>query len=109
MATAEVRRYWGRLADMGCIITKGPAEIAHCHGASIVERMGEPKAKGRKLPRMDWLVLPLAAHLHRIDQDSLDLAPERWERRYGRQADHIDWLCWRFGIDLWAKAREGKK
>ena len=49
MSTAAVRRYWDQVAALGCVICGGPAEIAHCHGGSITERMQEPKAKGKKL------------------------------------------------------------
>lgn len=109
MATAAVKRYWTRLVEGGCIITGRPAEIAHCHGGSIVERMGEPKAKGKKLPRYDWLVLPLAPEYHRIGPYALDWCVEAWESRNGSQASHIDRLCERFGLDLWALANEGRK
>jgi hypothetical protein len=107
--TAEQRRYWTRLAAGGCVITGGPAEIAHCHGGSIVERMQEPKARGVKLRRYHWLVLPLAPELHRTARGSLDEAPEAWEAEYGKQAEWIDLLCHRHGINLWAKAQEGRK
>lgn len=65
MALAPVKRYWNKVAAMGCIITGGPAEIAHCHGGSLIEHgrsMGRDyqKAKGKKLAHMDWLVLPIS-------------------------------------------------
>ena len=44
MSSAAIRRHWTRVAAMGCVVCGGPAEIAHCHGGSIVERMQEPKA-----------------------------------------------------------------
>jgi hypothetical protein len=110
LSTAAVRRYWQRLTDeVGCIITGAPAEIAHCHGASIVERMQEPKAKGKKLARYDWLVIPLSPWLHRLTQDSLDANPHAWEQRYGTQAEWIDFLAAHFKIDLWALAKQGAK
>lgn len=115
MATAAVERYWAHLVMDGCLITGGPAEIAHCHGGSIVERMGE-KAKGVKLPRMDWLVLPLDPRLHRLHSSALrrqgfialDYDVEAWEAKYGRQADHIDGLCARYDLDLWNLAAPTK-
>jgi hypothetical protein len=105
MASAAVKRYWGRLVLMGCIITGGPAEIAHCHGGSIVERMQEPKARGKKLARYDWLVLPLAPQLHRYGPYALDLDVRAWERRFGTQASYIDLLAGKTGINLWELAR----
>ncbi len=106
MTTAAVRRYWGRLIADGCIITGGPAEIAHAHGGSIVERMQEPKAKGVKLPRYDWLVLPLCPELHRLGKLALDNDVKAWEEFYGSQAYHIDQLAARYDLPLWDLARK---
>ena len=116
MATAEVRRYWSRLVDMGCVARLdklqpcgAPAEIAHCHDGSVVERMMEPRAKGKKLARYDWLVLPLCPRHHRHGRDALDNGVKSWERRFGTQAGHVDRLIAETGIDVWAKANEGRK
>jgi len=100
-----VRRYWTKLADSGCLITGRPAQIAHCHGGSIVERMQEPKAKGKKLARLDWLVLPLCPEEHTM----LDRDVATWERLRGPQAYWIDVLCKRYGVDLWMLAQVGRK
>lgn len=109
--SAAVQRHWNRLAAMGCLICQGPAEIAHAHGASIVTHMQEPKAKGKKLARYHWLVLPLCPVHGREGNGgaSLDDNPTAWEARYGTQADWIDVLCVRTGLDLWALANEGRK
>jgi hypothetical protein len=87
MPTADVKRYWSLIVKDGCILCGGPAEIAHCHGGSIVERTKQPKAKGKKLPRFDWLVLPLCP-LH------------------GREPypTGLDLLVIGTGIDVWALA-----
>ena len=61
MSSAAVRRYWNRLIELGCVCCGGPAEIAHCHGGSVSERMQETKAKGKKLARWDWLAMYDAA------------------------------------------------
>lgn len=106
--TAAQRRYWDRLVADGCVLDDAPAEIAHAHGASIVERMQEPKAKGVKLRRYHWLVLPLCPIHHRVGNQSLDDNPERWEREHGAQASWIDLLCHRHGMDLWALARDNR-
>ena len=105
MACAAVKRYWGRLVAMGCIVCGGPAEIAHAHNGSIRERMQEAKAKGKKLPRYDWLVLPLCCGHHRIGPLALDLDVRAWERRFGTQASYIDLLCGKTGINLWELAK----
>jgi hypothetical protein len=103
VSTAEVRRYWDRVARVPCLISGLPAEIAHCHGGSMVPLMG-PHAKGKKLARFDFLVLPLAPHYHRVEYGGLDANVEKWERLYGSQ---VMWLCVlsdRLGVDVFAKA-----
>lgn len=107
MAGAETRRYWSWIASHGCLICGGPSEVAHAHGGSIVERMQEPKAKGVKLARYDWLVIPLCPAHHRLHNDSLDHGVDRWELRFGRQADWIDVLVAESGINVWALAARG--
>jgi hypothetical protein len=110
MPSAAQKRYWGRLVADGCLICGSPAEIAHAHGGSIVERMQEPKARGKKLDRMNWLVLPLCPYHGRNSNESLDVAgPAWWEAHFGKQAAHIDRLAERYGIPLWALASKGRK
>lgn len=110
MSTAAVRRYWTRVAALGCCICGGPAEIAHCHGGSIVERMKEPKAKGKKLARLDFLVLPLCPAHHRDTSPlGLDRNVAEWEAVYGEQARWIDRMSKQLGVDVWTLANEGRK
>jgi hypothetical protein len=101
MASASVKRHWSRLANMGCIVHGGcPAQIAHCHNGSVRIRMQEPKAKGKKLPRYDWLTLPLCPQLHA----ELDANVRAWELKYGPQAAFLDLVADILDIDLWALA-----
>lgn len=110
MANAAIRRYWTKLAKLGCVVCHGPAEIAHCAGRpSVVERIQEPKAKGKKLPRLDWLVLPLCSFHHRTGPDALDLAPRAFESRYGPVAWHIDRIAKKLGVDVWSLSQQGRK
>lgn len=104
-ATAEQRRYWTKLVMLGCIVCGSPAEIAHAHSGSIRERMHEPKAKGKKLQRYNWLALPLCPPHHRDTYcNGLDRNVAAWESKYGTQAEHIDKLGALFGMDLWRLA-----
>lgn len=106
MSTAAQRRYWSRIVEDGCVICGGPAELAHAHGGSIVERMQEPKAKGKKLSHYDWLVIPLCPrHGRHPYPDALDTDVEAWEARFGTQVYWIDQMIARTGVDVWAKAR----
>jgi hypothetical protein len=108
--TKALRLYWNQVAAMGCVVCGGVAEIAHGAGKpSVTERMQEPKAKGKKLPRMDWLVIPVCAWHHRQAVDALDLNPRLFEEHYGPVAKHIDRIARKLGIDVWAKAKEGRK
>lgn len=110
MATAAVKRYWDRVAALGCVICGGPAEIAHAHGGSVNLRMQECKAKGRKLPRWDWLVLGLCyAHHRDTSPTGLDRNVDEWEYAYGDQAMWIDRISQRLGVDVWKLAKVGDK
>jgi hypothetical protein len=110
MASAAIKRFYNHLADMGCVVCGGPAEIAHCAGKpSVVERIQEPKAKGKKLPRMDWICIPLCPLHHRLDRFSLDTAPEHFEKLHGPVAKHIDRIGKKLGVDLWTLSQQGRK
>ncbi len=104
MASAACRRYWSRLVADGCLLCGSPAQIAHCHGGSITERTQQPKAKGKKLAYMDWLVLPLCPFHHAL----LDAGVHAFEAMYSDQAYMIDLLAERFNMPLWALARSKK-
>lgn len=107
---AKVKRYWDLVSSMGCIVTGARMPtIHHAHGGSMVER-GFPRTFGRK--SSDWLVIPIAYRLH-VGAGGIDgpyrIPVEEWEAKYGRQADMIDRLVVRTGIDVWALARAEEK
>lgn len=103
MSTAAVKRFWTRAIDLGCVITGGPAEIAHCHSGSMVPIIGV-KAKGKKLPQHDWLILPLDYRLHRQEYGGLDANVRAWEAKYGTQVSHLIALGKKLNLDLFALA-----
>lgn len=103
MATNEVRRYWTRVAELGCVVCKGPAEIAHAHGGSLRD-IGIYRAKGRK--PSDWLVLPLCPSHHRWAPLGLDLSVAAWESRFGTLVEHLDAIAKTLGVPVWEKAGE---
>lgn len=109
MTTAAQRRFWTQIVDMGCLICAGDAEIAHLHGGSLVPIIGV-KAKGKKIPRLNWIVAPLCPYHHRLGPfgDALDLGVAVWELRHGDQSDLIDELIRRTGLPLWELAKEKK-
>lgn len=103
-ATAEIRRHWTRLTDMGCILTLGPAEIAHCHGGSM-KTLGPAFQPGMAQKQNHWLVLPLSPRLHRIGPESLDGGSvEAWEAHWGTQIRLLKLVCQRVGYDVFELA-----
>jgi hypothetical protein len=102
--SAEIRRHWDRLREMGCIVTGRPdPTIHHCHGGSMRD-LGIQKGIGLKTS--DWLVIPLAAELHSIGPNAIDgaMGVKDWEYLYGSQVEYIDEVCRRIGIDVWVNA-----
>lgn len=101
-----VELYWDQLRAGVCIITGKPnPTIHHCHGGSMIDR-GVKRVAGRKTN--DWLVLPLAPELHFIGPGAIDGAigggVKSWELRNGAQADHLDALVRKTGVDVWKLA-----
>ena len=100
--TAEIKRHWGRVAELGCLISYQPAPtMHHCHAGSMTEIIG---LKGGALKSSDWLVIPLHAHYHTGDQGVDRIGVLTWERLYGRQVDHLDRVCLLLGYNVWYRA-----
>ena len=103
-ASAEIKRHWTRVAELNCILTGGPAEIAHCHGGSI-NLLGADFRPGWGQKQSDWLVLPLRADIHRIGPDSLDGGSvEQWEAHWDTQLRLLLELSWQLGYSVYKKA-----
>jgi hypothetical protein len=101
MATAAVKRYWTRVAELGCLVCQRPAQIAHMHGPSIRERNPDfLKPKGRKHGWQDWLVAPLCVDHHW----ACDYSPLEFNAWYGTPAQMVDRTGERLGVDPWAMA-----
>lgn len=103
MPTAEIKRHWDKVAQLGCIVTGlTPATIHHIHGASV-KLIGIHKGMGQK--NSDWLVIPLAYALH-TGPEGIDsgMGVIAWEKKYGSQVDHLDEVCRRLGYNCWLKA-----
>lgn len=103
-ASAEIRRHWTRVASLGCLISERPnPTLHHPHGGSM-RAAGVMRGKGQKVS--DWLVIPLDAEFHtgRFGIDAGGFTVEEWERRFRQQADLVDEVCERLGVDVWAKA-----
>ena len=112
MASADVKAYWSFVAELGCIV-RGcylVPQIAHVIGKpSITERVLEPKPKGKKLARHDWLVLPVCHKHHSVDANALDNNAAEFERRNGACADHVERIGRLYGIDPFGLSQIGRK
>lgn len=104
---AEIRRYWNLVASMGCIVTGAlPCTLHHAHGGSMKFR-GIHRSIGRKTS--PYLVIPLAWELHVGNQGIDRIGVVAWETKYGTQAEMLDEIARRTGVDVWAKALEAVK
>lgn len=115
---AEIRAHWDAVAAMGCIVTASRYDVTlhHGHGGSMCDR-GFNRTFGRKTS--DWLVMPLVRVLHvgpaspkagLFPIDGADrISVKRWEAKYGKQADFLDEISRRLGVDVWAKARDEER
>jgi hypothetical protein len=103
---AELRSHWDAVAAMGCIVSGAPATLHHAHGGSVKDR-GFHRSIGRK--SSNWLVIPLSFDLHVGDNGIDRIGVTRWEAKYGKQADFLDAIAKRTGVDVWAKARDAER
>jgi hypothetical protein len=101
--TKEIYEHWDRVANMGCIISAQPAEIAHCHGGSISTILGKEFRPGMAEKQNHWLVLPLSPRLHR-GQYGLDANVRTFEDAYGKQVHLLEELSERLGYCVFLKA-----
>lgn len=101
MSTAEIRRHWGRVAKLGCVLTGAPnPTIHHIHGGSCKD-VGLHRSMGRK--GSDWLVIPLAFdyHVGRYGIDAGGMSVIEWERKFGTQVSMLDKVCLALNQNLW--------
>jgi hypothetical protein len=102
MPSAEIKRHWTRVAELGCIITGRPEPtLHHCKSGSMVPLIG---LKSQNQKTSDWLVLPLAFEYHVGDKGIDVIGVQTWEGRYGTQVDLLDRLSYLLGYNVWAKA-----
>lgn len=104
MKYKNLKTYWNDVAALKCIVTRAPnPTLHHIHGASVMRELG--LITGMALKQSDWLVIPLAAHLH-TGQYGVDgcLGVESWEIRFGTQVDFMDDVCRRLNFNAWAAA-----
>lgn len=103
MATAEVRRYWTRVAALGCCIDKGEATIHHVHGGSCAG------LSGMGLKSNDWLVIPLCTD-HHTGKNGIDTGQgtfrsvTAWEEANGAQLAFLVQVAMTLKVDIFARA-----
>lgn len=102
--TRDIKDHWTRVADLGCILTGSPAEIAHCHGGSM-KYLGAEFQPGIAQKQNHYLVLPLDPRIHRIGPDSLDGgSADVWESYWDLQIRLLLELSWQLGYSVYEKA-----
>ena len=109
--SAEIKRHWDRCRDVGCIVAGGDAEIAHCHGGSVIGELGYHWQPGMAQRQNHWLVLPLSPALHR-GRFGLDTHPggvTGWERMYWSQMVLLRELSDELGYDVIERAAYGRE
>ena len=105
LVTAEIRRHWTAVAELGCILTSQPAEIAHCHGGSM-KYLGPDWQPGMGQRQNHWLVIPLSPRLHRGPRglDTWSAGVEAWEECWQPQLDLLVEVSRRLGYCVFQKA-----
>lgn len=105
-ATLEITRHWARVAALGCILTRQPATVAHCHGGSVSLLLGADYRPGVAQRQNHWLVLPLSRELHQ-GAYGLDTHPDgvaAWEALHGTQVRLLEELSWMLGYCVFERA-----
>lgn len=101
MASAEIKRHWYKVAELGCIVSRNPeCEIHHCHSGSMSD-YGIHKTLSKK--GSDWLVIPLSAELHR-GSNGVHGGVQSFESFNGSQIYLLNRVGSLLDIDLFEKA-----
>jgi hypothetical protein len=104
----EIRRHWGELVKLGCIVTGSHEGVTlhHCHSGSMAEIGFNRGSRRGEEDRNHWLVIPLHRDLHCWGPEAIDGSKgvQSWEAEYGRQVDLLDEVCRRLNVDVWARA-----
>ena len=105
MPTAEIKRVWDRIIEIGphpIVGLRQDLTIHHCHGGSLNE-IGIHRAMGKK--PSDWLTICLPAHFH-VGQKGIDsgYGVLKWERDYTTQVALLTWTSRKLQINLFRKA-----
>lgn len=111
MPSAEIKRHWNRVAELGCIITHRPhVHLHHCMGGSMIEVVG---LHGTGKKANDWLVIPLCDEadvgLHEGRNGIHRKGVLTWEREWGTQVELLDRLSYMLGYNVWAMAGTNRK
>lgn len=104
--TQEQKNHWTKVAELGCILTRGPAEIAHCHGGSI-KLLGPEFQPGVAQRQNHWLVIPLSPIVHRgtMGLDTWSEGVSAWEDYWGQtQIELLQEVSDRLGYSVFEKA-----
>lgn len=99
----KIRRHWGKIADMGCIVCgMRPATIHHAHSREL-SSMGFSPGVAQK--QSHWLCIPLCVPHHVGDHGVDRIGVETWEATFGSQVDLLRTVQEVVGYDIFKLAR----
>ena len=110
MATAEIKRHWDLVAQIGCLISWSDIGVTlhHVHGGSMLEIEGF-NSPGWAQKANDWLVIPINEKFHTGDH-GIDngmgkyKSVTEWEAAFSTQVEFLDQVCRQLGYNVWQKA-----
>lgn len=97
-----------RLRDLPCAVTRRkPVTLHHCHGGSMKDA-GWHVGTGQK--QNPFLQIPLHAEVH-VGDFGIDygVGVQSWEKLFGKQTEHLTWVSWQLGYDVFQAAAEWER
>lgn len=93
MSLADDKRHLRRVAALGCIV---------CGAAAIAHHIRSGTSSGTGLKASDYETIPLC-NLHHTTGGygvAIHAGQEEWERRYGTEEQHLEFVCLELGIAM---------
>lgn len=101
----SVSKHEKNLRQLPCAVTRRtPVTLHHCHGGSIVDHGWAVGMSQRQNP---YLQIPLHAEYH-VGRFGIDYGygVKSWERDFGTQWEHLEWVKDQLGYDIFQLAHE---
>jgi len=101
MPSKEIRAYWAKVAELGCLMNGSKAEIHHCKSGSM-SNYGIHTTGSKK--NSNWLVIPLSPRFHRGKDGIHTIGVQTWEEKYQAQIVHLKVISLILKVDVFEKA-----